>query len=127
MPSLLEVKRNSCEWKKIIFSIDSLILDHLTLDQAHDLLRIICQEMSGYYPGDIFLPHEIANVALGSMNIDEFNSYELELSKSLVYDIVIDFSDIIFGALKNYATIEIEHIDENSIVVNYQISPKENF
>lgn len=127
MSSLLEMKRSGCEWRKIIFPTDSLTLDHLTNEQAFDLLQIISQEMSQYYPGDIFMPHEIAIVAVGSMNVDEFNSCELEMSKSLVYDIVIDFADIIFEALKNYATIEIEHLDENSIVVNYQISPKENF
>lgn len=127
MSSLLEIKRSGCLWEKIIFPTDSLTLDHLSNEQAFDLLRIISREMSDYYPGDIFMPHEIANVAIGSMNIDDFNSYELELSKSLVYDIVVDFSDIIFETLKNYATVEIGHLDNDSIVVNYQISPKENF
>lgn len=125
MSSLLEIKQMGCDWNKVIFATESLMLDHLTSEQAYEILRIICQEMSDYYVGEIFMPHEIASVVIGSMNVDEYNDMELDFVKSSIYDIVIGFSDIMFKVMKNYSVIKVIKVDENVIKVSYQSLPKE--
>lgn len=127
MSSLLEIKRMGCDWNKVIFTTESLLLDHLTNSQAFDILRIICQEISDYSDGDIFMPHEVAIIVVGSMNVDEFNDIELEYAKSVVYDIVIGFTDIMFKVMKNYTIVKVISVDDNVTIVSYQSLPKEMF
>ncbi len=127
MHSLLEVKRQGQEWKTIIFPTDSLHLDHLDIDQAAIVIRLICNEMSNYMPGDIFMPHEVAINVIGSLDQDEYNDNEWEDIKHWNYELVIGFADIIFGAINEFSNIKLVDIDESAVKIQLQTSPKENY
>jgi hypothetical protein len=123
----MELKRKSMSWGKIIFPRDSLPLFHLTDEQATETLRLICNEMSQFYPGDLFMPHLIMREVDVQLTADDYNDCELELAKSMLYDIVTMFADIIFQGINEFATLTLRDMDESNITIAYQISPKENF
>lgn len=127
MSSLLEIKRSAAEWQTIIFPTDSLPIDGLDSGLVENILDVICQEMSSYLPGDLFMPHEVRDVVVGSLREEDYNSNDWELIKESVYDIVIAFTNILFMKLDNHSNVAILSFDDLSIKVSIQVSPKENF
>lgn len=127
MSTLLEVKRSGLEWGKIIFPTDSLNVDHLTEDQTKEILRVICQELSSFNDETLFMPHEVAIVTIGSVNVDDYNDNELELMKSEMYPLVINLTDILFREIKYYANYSLISSDSINTVIAFQRMPKEYF
>ncbi len=127
MSSLLEIKRASVAWQTIIFPTESLPIDGLDSGLVENILDIICQEMSSYLPGDLFMPHEVRDVVYGSLKEEDYNAVEWELIKESIYDIVIAFTNILFMKLENHSNVAILSFNDLSIKVSIQTSPKENF
>lgn len=127
MPTLLEVKRSGLEWGKIIFPTEALNADHLTEDQTKEILKVICRELSSFTEGSLFMPHEVALVTIGSVNIDDYNDNELELMKSEMYALVINLTDILFKEIKYFANYSLLSSDNINTVIAFQRMPKEYF
>lgn len=127
MHSLLEMKRMGSDWKTVIFQTEDLPLDHLDNDEAILIIEAICRELSLLMPGDMFMPHEVAEVVLGSLDQTDFNDNKWRDIVEGNYDIVIAFSEIMFGAMREYGNINLVYLDEFHVKVQFQISPKENF
>lgn len=127
MHSILEIKRSTSEWNTIIFPTLDLPLDGLEDEEICNILRLICQELSGYMPGELFMPHEVADVVIGSFDRGDFNDNKWNDIVEMVYDIVTGFADIMFSVMKEYSNITLLEVDDVSIKVQFQTSPKENF
>lgn len=127
MPSLLEIKRSGGEWKKIIFPTASLPFDNIDPENWQQILEKICQELSNYLPGDLFMPHDVRDVVIDSFDEDDFNSCEWAELKDTMYEIVISFTDIVFSSLNNHANVVLISVDDSTTIVSYQLSPAENF
>lgn len=127
MSSLLEVKTKGMDWGKIIFPTDALPLDHLDNDQAANVIRLICQEISSFGNYDVFMPHEVASVVIGALDEDEFNDYEFSIVKDLMYETVIALADVLFKAVKQGANYTLKHSDESHTIIAYQLHATELF
>lgn len=125
MHSLLEVKSSGLSWGKVIFPTDSLPLDHLDDDQAATILQFICQELSSYDNYSIFMPHEVAQATIGSIDQNDYNDTEFHEIKETMYDLVIALADILFKVVKQGANYYLKYSDGSHTVIAYQIHPKE--
>lgn len=127
MASLLEMKRMGCEWRTAIFPIDTIPWEHLEIDELSNILRLICQELSDLYPGDLFMPHLVADVVIGALDQDDFNANKWEEIKDTNYELVIETCSLIFQAMENFGNVELVSVDEMALTIQYQLSPKENY
>lgn len=127
MSSLLEIKRDGEKWEYLIFPTASLPLDDLENDVSIKIIELICQEMSSYMPGDLFMPHEVADVVRGAFDIDDFNSFDWVNVKESIYEIVLDFSNILFQVIKDHSNFRLLYLNDEVIKIAFQTSPMENF
>lgn len=127
MDNLLDLKKQMRGSKLFIFPTDSLVYEYLSINNLRDILDVVCTELSQLDVNTLYRPDEVADVALGSLDEDLFNGTEWQEVKQNMYDLVVDFSDIIFQGLQVYVDLSVIDVDINMIKISYQEKPGENY